>query len=407
MAVPSREGTPSPQGIQGHGFQKDEPGLEAVRHTRYHGSEYRHMFDSRIDPLELEHTIGKLHARLRAVLRAWITVRPTLLPILKENDNVRPFVTAVQALLGVLPKQAVFRMVGLSETTYRYRLDKAFNPCDLSLPQCAKRYPTRLSVKEVDDIRRLMEDVSTSCWPTASVYHHAYRTGQITVSLGTFYKYASLMRLKRANAKIPKYDVGIVSCGSNEFLHVDTTFIPLPCGTKAAAVFVSDNYSRMILGYSVGKQKNSQNVRAALSMAMDTMRAFHPGLNCALLVADGGSENHSVTVDEYLTAQKEPKITKVIALKDIAFSNSPVEAINRIMKRYIRAKEPQNMEHLKAIINDAVFDYSYVRPHNSLHGLTPMEVYTDSIPVIDRGKERSKAKKKRIKVNKDHGCGKC
>ena len=51
----------------------------------------------------------------------------------------------------------------------------------------------------------------------------------------------------------------------------------------------------------------------------------------AQLIADGGSENNNIYVDELLT--KNPNtLTKLIAQKDISFSNSMVEAINKILK---------------------------------------------------------------------------
>ena len=60
----------------------------------------------------------------------------------------------------------------------------------------------------------------------------------------------------------------------------------------------------------------------------------------SLLVCDGGSENNALSVQESLQISEDTKITKLIALKDIAFSNSPIEAIHKIMKRYIRKQDP-------------------------------------------------------------------
>ncbi|WMJ74869.1 hypothetical protein RCC89_17125 [Cytophagaceae bacterium ABcell3] len=73
------------------------------------------------------------------------------------------------------------------------------------------------------------------------------------------------------------------------------------------------------------------------------MKIHYPDFLCATLVADGGSENHAVTVSQLLETTPDPKITKVVALKDIAFSNSPVEAVNKVMKRYLRYYDPDSV----------------------------------------------------------------
>ena len=68
----------------------------------------------------------------------------------------------------------------------------------------------------------------------------------------------------------------IVSTAPNQFLHVDTTFFPLPDSTKAAIVFVSDNFSKHILGWARSLKHSAQNVMEALQMTIQTIRTYHP-----------------------------------------------------------------------------------------------------------------------------------
>jgi putative transposase len=89
------------------------------------------------------------------------------------------------------------------------------------------------------------------------------------------------------------------------------------------------------------------------------------------LVADGGSENHSITVQKLLESSKNPEIHKIIARKDITFSNSPIEAINKIMKHYLRSHKPDNLEDLQLLLPKIISDYQHQRPHGSLKGLIP------------------------------------
>ena len=99
--------------------------------------------------------------------------------------------------------------------------------------------------------------------------------------------------------------------------------------------------------------------------------------------------------------------TKVIALKDISFSNSPVEAINKIMKRYLRYFMPNTFEKLVDCLKLIVKDYNEVRPHGSLDGLTPMEAYTNATVKINFSIEKIYAKALRILENKKLNCTIC
>ncbi|MFN6947188.1 MAG: hypothetical protein ACK4ND_19780 [Cytophagaceae bacterium] len=51
-------------------------------------------------------------------------------------------------------------------------------------------------------------------------------------------------------------------------------------------------------------------------------------------------------------------------------------------------------------------DYCTIRPHASIHGLTPLEAYSGSIPDLDFISQMREAKKVRIAMNRI-GCGGC
>jgi hypothetical protein len=125
------------------------------------------------------------------------------------------------------------------------------------------------------------------------------------------------------------------------------------------------------------------------------------------LVAHGGSENHSVIIDELLQHIPNPSITKIIALKDICFSNLPVEAVNKIIKRYLRHYKPYSFSELEKQITFPVFDYNQKRPHGSLAGLTPAEAYTTSLIPLSFSQEVLKAKAARIAQNRKVACVSC
>ena len=83
---------------------------------------------------------------------------------------------------------------------------------------------------------------------------------QLSISLSTFYKYVRVLGLKKYWPKAIAKTVGIVSTKPNQYLHVDTTFWEFSSSVKAAIVFVSDNYSKAILGWEVAVGNTSKNV---------------------------------------------------------------------------------------------------------------------------------------------------
>ena len=54
-----------------------------------------------------------------------------------------------------------------------------------------------------------------------------------------------------------------------------------------------------------------------------------------------------------------------------------------------------------------VFDYSSIRPHGSLNGYTPMEVYAQKVISMDFSEQTRLARTQRIALNKVQGCTTC
>lgn len=68
-------------------------------------------------------------------------------------------------------------------------------------------------------------------------------------------------------------------------------------------------------------------------------------------------------------------IKKLIARVDVTFSNSMIEAVNKILKyRYLFRTSIPDLERLQDAVSSAVNDYN-ARPHYALRCLTPDEAY--------------------------------
>ncbi|MDH5382806.1 MAG: integrase core domain-containing protein [Cyclobacteriaceae bacterium] len=123
------------------------------------------------------------------------------------------------------------------------------------------------------------------------------------------------------------------------------------------------------------------------------------------LVVDGGPENNNYVVENFINSA-EVDITKSVALKDIVFSNSMVEATNKLLKyRYLFPKDVQDGEQLRNVLEKSIDDFNNIRPHGKLGGLTPSEAYQGQNVPISFDTE---ALRQRVNENKDNnGCSKC
>jgi hypothetical protein len=102
------------------------------------------------------------------------------------------------------------------------------------------------------------------------------------------------------------------------------------------------------------------------------------------------------------------KISKVRSLKDIRFSNSPVEAIHRVIKsRYLCNRQFASLQQLERHLEWAVYDYNVLRPHYSHLPKTPREVYFGKALNFDIKERIRSAGKKRVQKNKSLPCNAC
>ena len=177
-----------------------------------------------------------------------------------------------------------------------------------------------------------------------------------------------------------------------------TIYRPLD-NTRVYIYFIVDNFSRKILAW-----KASLKLRADISFDNLKQACIDNNLfdNKTELIVDGGSENKGA-VDGFILSHENWK--KLIAQKDIIFSNSIVEAVNKIMKyQYLFKRDFSNFPDINNNLDSFVEDYNS-RPHSVLK-LSPNDVADGKIFDTDKYKENLKAARiKRIAENK--ACDKC
>ena len=126
------------------------------------------------------------------------------------------------------------------------------------------------------------------------------------------------------------------------------------------------------------------------------------------LLVDGGPENNNHLVDQYLKLKKR-NLRKLIAGKDTRFSNSMVEAQNRLLKYHYLFKHPfRDIQHLRTLLDWIIEDYNHRRPHHSLKGLTPQEALSGINPPKEFCQlQMKKSKQERSAENASKSCGIC
>jgi transposase InsO family protein len=170
---------------------------------------------------------------------------------------------------------------------------------------------------------------------------------------------------------------------------------------------VVDNYSRRQLSWRLRDRLCKHELLATVKDAYGFGLKHLKELNVQLWV-DGGSENNNAVVDEFIQ-RSQVGMHKVIAQKDVGFSNSMIEAVFKVIKyQYIYPHDPDAREKLRSLLAFAFHEYDTMRPHGSIGGLTPDESYRGLQP--DREKEKlhlNAARTERIDYNLKNQCGKC
>ncbi|MDL2230887.1 integrase core domain-containing protein, partial [Bacteroidales bacterium OttesenSCG-928-L19] len=211
-----------------------------------------------------------------------------------------------------------------------------------------------------------------------AIYYEMMRQGKAFMSLTTFYKYAKqLDHITTRKIFKAKPKIGIRAQHPKEILHADVcVYRPLD-HTKCFIYFIVDNFSRMILGWRISTEYKSAIMLDNLRQVYSTCLLEKENPLTTLLV-DDGIENKGLVCEAI--ENNEIKINRLIAQKDIHFSNSMVEAVNKRVKYdFLFRQQLLDFAHTQRFLEVAVEQYNH-RPHSSLYGLTPYEVFHGRAP---------------------------
>jgi len=351
-------------------------------------------------------TLLKAAKGLFFIFSCWISivvnVRGMKSLLRKNMESIIKTIDLAISLMGLKHACKLFKISQNQFYAWKRKVTCLLSPVD----KCFKQSPLNIAPSELKIMKQFIQDEQYKDYSWVAIYYEMMRNGKAFMSLTSFYKYAKLFD-NISNRKLfkAKPKTGIRAAKPKEIIHADVcVYRPLDY-TKCFIYFIVDNFSRMILGWKISTQYKS-------SIMLDNLRNVYS--NCILekedpstvLLVDDGIENKGFVCAAI--KDQEINLTRLVAQKDIRFSNSIVEAVNKRMKYgFLFRAELLDFEHTERFLETAVKQYNN-RPHSALHGFTPEEVFHGAIPDKTLFKNRiEQAKILRKAENKALSCDSC
>lgn len=320
-------------------------------------------------------------------------------------------VEAVIKARDLVPITKAVKLFGISRATFHAWVVDVKLRCSKSyFQQCNRVYSTQITPLEVEAIKRALLHPRMLHWSIRSVYWDGIRNGTLSVSLNTMYRVNRLLEIRTSTNSVvsrKKRKKGIRADGPNLIWHADITTLKTLDNKRYYVYLVIDNFSRCILSYDVRESVQGLVTTETIKEAYAKALRINPNLNVKLIV-DGGPENNNIHIDGFIK-KSEINIEKLVALRDINYSNSMIEAMNKILKyRYIFPEKPKDLKHLKRILRYFINDFNTQRPHGVLNGLTPLEaLHGVQMPKNHKSHLLKMAKEERFRYNKENRCVRC
>lgn len=304
----------------------------------------------------------------------------------------------------VLTSSKALAIIGLSQSRF-HAWKRAELRCDLDdHSSCPKTSPHRVTPREVGVIREMVTSPEYRHVPTGTLALLAQRLGRVFASATTWHRLVREREWRRPRVRVhpAKPKVGIRAGKPNEVWHIDMSLIRLVDGTKAYLHAVIDNYSRRILSWRVGASFDPGNTLAVLLEASKSS-----GRETPMVLADGGVENVNRSVDELI---ESGVLRRVLAMTDLCFSNSMIEAWWRVLKhQWLFLNTLDSVTTVEKLVKFYVAEHNERLPHSAFRGQTPDEMYFGKGDGVPDGLEsaREAARNERLAVNRSLSCAVC
>lgn len=323
--------------------------------------------------------------------------------IIKQQKEL--IVNTIESVKDTISINTALKIFNFSRSTFENYKSIVIHKCNASyFNWCVKRFSNQLLPNEVKMIKTYMQHNDYKFWSKSSVYLKAVRDEKLQCCISTFYKYCRLLGFKNRPRKRKSDDYNPVKTSNpNELWCADVTIFKTTDNAKHYIHFLIDHFSKYIIGYKICSSSSSFAIKELLQNAFEKHKP-----NKLQFLTDGGSENVNTTVSNFIDNPDFP-IEHIIAQKDVVFSNSMVEALNKVIKhQFLFPKEIANGNQLDNALEKSVPIYNKIRPQMSLGGNTPIETF-NNLPIdISRYTHNFKEHKAlRRQQNKKNICKVC
>ncbi|MBI4979487.1 MAG: DDE-type integrase/transposase/recombinase [Spirochaetes bacterium] len=233
-------------------------------------------------------------------------------------------------------------------------------------------------------MKKHFEDPENKHVPIYVVAWRAIRDKALSVSVATWYNYARILGYSRhaLSYRRPRRH-GIRAAKPGEIVHADVTIFRPRDNTRVYIYIIIDNFLRKILGWHASMSAHAGEFISTLENAFTCFikPKLHAGEQSILMV-DDGSESNNETVQHFLDGT-HGALRKLVAQKDIIFSNSMIEAFNKVLKyRHLFHHDIPDYNGVVKHLNGFIHEYNS-RPHCAHQfGRTPDEVFDGKNPPI-------------------------
>lgn len=323
--------------------------------------------------------------------------------LIKKHKEL--IVNTIEQVKDYIPINKALKVFNISRSTFENYKSIVVHKCNASyFKWCAKRFNNQLLPAEVETIKQYMANENYKFWSKSSIYLKALRDENLQCAMTTFYKYCRLLGFKNRPRKRKSDDYNPVKTSDpNELWCADVTIFKTVDNVKHYIHFLIDHFSKYIIGYKICSGPSSYAIKELLQKACEKHKPDQ-----LQFLTDGGSENVNTTVSDFIKRPDVP-IEHIIAQKDVVFSNSMVEALNKVIKhQFLFPKDIANGNQLHNILEQSVPIYNNIRPQMNLGGNTPMETYNGvTIDISKYTQNFNEHKTLRRQLNKQNICKMC
>jgi len=321
----------------------------------------------------------------------------------KYKDKIINIIDYIKPTIGF---ESALKRFQITYQQY-YAWKKKINCDNTFWDSCPKVFYNQLTFSEIGVMKKYLSDTRLANFSMSTIYYQMMRDKEAFMSLTSFYKYAKLLNFSSAKpaSRRRKHLIGIRAKKPRQIIHADVSIFRLLDNSKAYIYLIVDNYSRKILGWKISRVYNSsvmfENLKEVYEKyQLEQLRPF-----CNLLV-DDGVENKGAVSKGIINEQM--LINKLIAQKDIVFSNSMIEAVNKRLKYdFLYTKEYADVDELERNFENVVETMNNL-PRAVLYGLCSDEVFDGVTPnKYQYSLQMVIAKAARKNMNLELSCDEC